>query len=262
MRLVSLPFSPSEPEAWSLGCTPWPVQPVTVTIHLGRVDVLSAPGWMAELPVAAPTPDVAWMAVPAGEDEATVERWAEPPHPLPQPAGSAPLPMPWSTQAEPSPQMAQALPSAPQSLPHPAPTSKPERPPIVPADPPGELPPVVAPATPPTLEPAPATPAQARIEVAGTWWGGFRVEIEVTANRPGALPDLLLGSRWQIAEAQGAERLAEMPAPFGTMHVLRLVGDLADGPDVGESVTLSVLGTTGLAGQLSAQAILDGIWIA
>ena len=109
----------------------------------------------------------------------------------------------------------------------------PVSPPIVPAD----LPEEAGPATPPAPVAAPAS-----------------VQVEVPASRLDALPDLLLGSRWHIAEVRGAQRLGEIPAPLGTLHVLGSNGD-----PTGEGLTFYALGKTGFAGLVPAQAILHGL---
>lgn len=123
---------------------------------------------------------------------------------------------------------------------------------------------LLAKAMPATAAVAPAAASgdevSAAIAVTNSWWGGFQAEITVTAKAALADWDVLLGTKWNVGSVWGAQQGATTVAVGGKLIDLNDAdwnGHLA----AGQTATIGFTAETGFAGVMSAQAILDGMWI-
>ena len=94
------------------------------------------------------------------------------------------------------------------------------------------------------------------IKILGSWWGGFQAEITVTATRDVTDWDIGLGSKWAVNNVWNAIHV-------DTAHgVLDLDDANWNGVlSAGQTATIGFTASTGVAGEISHQAIMEGLWI-
>ncbi len=118
-----------------------------------------------------------------------------------------------------------------------------------------------APAETPPAQDAPATAPddglEAAIALTAAFWGGFRAAVTLTATRDITEWSVALRSDWEIRHVAGATL-----HPDGAEGWLRLEDEGWNGAlRAGQSVTIGLVGATGLEEVADAAAILDAIWL-
>lgn len=113
-----------------------------------------------------------------------------------------------------------------------------------------------APAPSPPPDPAPGDDVTPVIRVTATWWGGFQAEIVVTARKALSHWDVQLGSEWAVQAVWNAERGGQQ----GDMLEL----DNASWNGVlgaGQTASIGFTANTGVAGDIGAARIMEGLWV-
>lgn len=94
------------------------------------------------------------------------------------------------------------------------------------------------------------------IRVVNSWWGGFQAEITVTAAQDVTGWDIGLGSAWSVNNVWNAIHV-ETEAGVMQLDDAGWNGVLG----AGQTATIGFTASTGVAGAMSHQAIMDGLWI-